>query len=463
MYLLLCRDVSFNRLTGSLPRLRVTGQDGFINAETNYLSCELRVEATNVIAAPGNRLSALPASGPFDVSIVGPSVDSTSSVAFLWVGSVWQTWCWPILGFTLGFAALFATVAATGVIFLPAPPSLSTNLLPAAPAVQRGLPAVRTRLRRFVRFEPHRGVGVAQLWCAGQLAWLAVPCFAIVALHNGFALLDYFGPTYLYTCGEWVAKHLTMAYIKGPAAEWTLAFAACAFPCATARLVLRFQHMLHAEYTPPTHSPPKASKAAMRCMYRKYAVLIVICTLVPFAYAISNTVPGNNVSAAWILTLISESTSLTLSVITTLVIPWYCRYVSYRVYGAAGNPVLTSRLMQLARLWISMLAPALAVVLFNQDCLGGWTGFFWAQMDEIRFRFGPISRGWTPGHCSRGVIESLERLLLSKLAYSSFLVPAGVLLQHTRLWRRAKEAVVRRKPTYMAGFEVDSAFAAVLM
>jgi hypothetical protein len=87
MYLLLCRDVSFNRLTGSLPRLRVTGFQGFINAETNYLSCELRVDATKVTAAPGNRLSALPASGPFDVSIVGPSVDPASSVAFLWVGS----------------------------------------------------------------------------------------------------------------------------------------------------------------------------------------------------------------------------------------------------------------------------------------------------------------------------------------------------------------------------------------
>jgi hypothetical protein len=281
-----------------------------------------------------------------------------------------------------------------------------------------------------------------------------VPCFAIVGLHNVFALLDYLGPTYLYTCGEWVTKHLTIAYIKGPAAEWTLAFAACAFPCATARLVLRFQHMLHAEYTPPTESPPKASKAAMFCMYAQYAVLIVICTLVPFAYAISNTVPGGKVSAAWILTLISETTSLTLSVITTLVIPWYCRYVSYRVFGAAGNPVLTSRLMQLARLWISILAPALAVVLFNEDCLGGW-----------RFLLTPqIYLNWTPGHCSRGVIESLERLLLSKLAYSSFLVPAGVLLQHTPFWRRTKEAVVRRcKPTYRAGFEVDSEFAAVLM
>ena len=83
-----------------------------------------------------------------------------------------------------------------------------------------------TRLRRFVRFEPHPGVGVAQLWCARQLAWLAVPCFAIVGLHNVFALLNSFGPTYLYTCGEWVTKHLTIAYIKGPAAEWTLAFAA---------------------------------------------------------------------------------------------------------------------------------------------------------------------------------------------------------------------------------------------
>jgi len=122
--------------------------------------------------------------------------------------------------------------------------------------------------------------------------------------------------------------------------------------------------------------------------------------------------------------------------------------------------VLTSRLMQLARLWISILAPALAVVLFNQDCLGGWKGL-WAHEDD---GFEEIRLGWTPGHCSRGVIESLGRLLLSKLAYSSFLVPAGVLLQHTPFWRRTKEAVVRCcKPTYRAGFEVDSEFAAVLM
>ena len=195
----------------------------------------------------------------------------------------------------------------------------------------------------------------------------------------------------------------------------------------------------------------------MRCMYRKYAVLIVICTLVPFAYAISTSVP---VSDTWILTLISETTSLALSIIITLVIPWYCRYVSYRMFGAAGNPVLTSRLMQLARLWISILAPALVVVLLHQACIGGWV-LLWRDETIITAARDFL---WTPGHCSRGVIESLERLLLSKLAYSSFLVPAGVLLQHTPFWRRTKEAGVRRcKPTSRAGFAVDSEFAAVLM
>jgi hypothetical protein len=80
--------------------------------------------------------------------------------------------------------------------------------------------------------------------------------------------------------------------------------------------------------------------------------------------------------------------------------------------------------------------------------------------------------GWRgsipPGRCSRAVIENLELLLsklLSKHAYASFLLPAGVLLRLTPLWRRAKEAVIRRcKPSYRAvRFEVDSEFAAVLM
>jgi hypothetical protein len=34
--------------------------------------------------------------------------------------------------------------------------------------------------------------------------------------------------------------------------------------------------------------------------------------------------------------------------------------------------LLTSCLMQLARLWISILAPALAVALIHEDCLGRW-------------------------------------------------------------------------------------------
>jgi hypothetical protein len=68
------------------------------------------------------------------------------------------------------------------------------------------------------------------------------------------------------------------------------------------------------------------------------------------------------------------------------------------------------------------------------------------------------------GRCSRAVVEDLGRLLLSKLAYASFLLPAAALVLHTPVWRRTKEAVVRCfKPTYMAAYNVDSEFAAVLM
>jgi hypothetical protein len=38
------------------------------------------------------------------------------------------------------------------------------------------------------------------------------------------------------------------------------------------------------------------------------------------------------------------------------------------------------------------------------------------------------------------------------------------LVLHTPVWRRTKEAVVRCfKPTYMAAYQVDSEFAALLM
>jgi hypothetical protein len=418
-----------------------------------------------LLAAPGNRLQALPAAGLLD-HVAGPSVDPTHDVAFLWVGTPWQTWRWPLVGCMLGFVALFATVATTGVIFLPEQPSLNINLLPAAPAAQRGLAAVRTRLRKFVRFEPHRGVGVVQLWCARQLAWLAVPCVAIVTLANVCA------PAHLYTCGEWLTKYLTIAYIKDPTAEWALAVVACVFPCVAVRLVLRFQQMLQAEYKPPTQPPPAASNAAILCMYAQYyVVLIVVGAIVPFAYAISTSVPSEALGAdrAWILPLISETTSLVLSVITSVGIPWHCQYVSHRTFGAEGNPSLTSRLMQFARLWISILAPALAVVVVHEDCLGGWV-LLWPQCaSRIEFQNTGFVCGWRgsirPGHCSRAVIESLKVLLLSKLAYAAFLLPAGVLLRQTPLLTRTKAAVIRHfKPAYRAGrFRVDSEFASVLM
>ena len=465
----LFRIISFNRISGTVPASfsALTNLLSFA-VVSNYLSCEVGLPSTGqdfLLVAPGNRFQALPASGPFD-HVAGPSADPTSGVSFLWVGTPWQTWRWPLVGCALGFIALITTVATTGVLFLPAPPSLSVNLLPTAPSVQRGLPAMRTRLWRFVCFEPHPGVGVAQLWCARQLAWLAVPCIAIVSLANVCA------PAHLYTCGKWLTKYLTIAYIKGPAAEWTLAVAACAFPCAAARLVLRFQQMLQVHYKPRTQPPPAASNAAILCMYAQYyAVLIVIGAIVPVAYAISTSVPSEALGTdrAWILPLISETTSLVLSMITTLAIPSYCRYLSQRVFGAAGNPLLTSRLMQFARLWISILAPALAVAVVHEDCLGGWV-LLWPQCasrtDYEATMFVCSWRGSIPpGHCSRAVIESLELLLLSKLAYAAFLLPAGVLLRSRPLWALTKEAVVRRcKPTYRAGrFAVDSEFAALLM
>ena len=177
---------------------------------------------------------------------------------------------------------------------------------------------------------------------------------------------------------------------------------------------------------------------------------------------------------AWILPLISETTSLLLSVITTVAIPWHCRYLSDRVFGAASNPSLTSRLMQFARLWISILAPALAVVLVHEDCFGGWV-LLWPQCESRTIGFKNnyigfcdwrrVTGAMPPGHCSRAVIEIVQRLLLSKLAYASFLLPSGVLLRLTPRWRRTKEAVVRRcKPTYRVGrLEIDSEFAALLM
>jgi hypothetical protein len=89
-------------------------------AVSNYLSCEVGVPFTGqsfFLAAPGNRFQALPASGLFD-HVASPSVDPTSGVAFLWVGTPWQTW---LVGYALGFLALVTTAAASGVIFQPEP------------------------------------------------------------------------------------------------------------------------------------------------------------------------------------------------------------------------------------------------------------------------------------------------------------------------------------------------------
>jgi hypothetical protein len=61
-------------------------------------------------------------------------------------------------------------------------------------------------------------------------------------------------------------------------------------------------------------------------------------------------------------------------------------------------------------------------------------------------------------------MENLGLLLGSKLAYSSFLLPANMLVLSTPFWRRTKEAAVRCfKSSYIAAFDVDSELAEVAM
>jgi hypothetical protein len=436
-------------------------------------------ECSKGLAAPGNKFQAKP--GAMFERIAGPSWDVTSSVPFLWEGTLCQTWRWPLMGYALGITVLLATVATTGVIFLPEEATLRVNLIPAVHSIQRGLPAVRTRLWRFVRFKPLRGIGVTQLWCAKALAWLAVPCVVMVVLLNLFAR------SHLYECGDQLTKYLTVAYVDDGMSEWALAICATAFPCAAARLVRQFQLMLQTEYESPAQ-PPAASRAAILWMYVKWAVPLVVCTAVPFGYAIATSLPAESLDAnldlEWVLPLVSESASLSLSIITTAAIPWWCRKVSHQAYGAAGNPLLTSRLMQLARLWISILAPALAVALIHEDCLGRWK-LRWdrcvgedANYFDLSFRelsgyalhmktdISSLLCGtrYKSGRCSRAVIENLGLLLGSKLAYSSFLLPANMLVLSTPFWRRTKEAAVRCfKPSYIAAFDVDSELAEVVM
>jgi hypothetical protein len=167
---------------------------------------------------------------------------------------------------------------------------------------------------------------------------------------------------------------------------------------------------------------------------------------------------------------------LVLSIVTAVVIPAHCRRLSHGVFGADGHPLLTSRLMQLARLLVSILAPVLAIILVHEDCLGGWKLLWYRCTDPVNYFHVPVDAydalvpsdvcgiRYRPGRCSRAVVEDLGRLLLSKLAYASFLLPAVALVLHTPVWRRTKEAVIRCfKPTYMAAYQVDSEFAAILM
>jgi hypothetical protein len=219
-------------------------------------------------------------------------------------------------------------------------------------------------------------------------------------------------------------------------------------------------------------------------MYSEWTVVCALYTAVPFAYAFSTSLPAESFGTygAWILPLISQTTSLVLSIVTAVVIPAHCRRFSHRVFGADGHPLLTSQLMQFARLLVSILAPVLAVILVHEDCLGGWKLLWYRCFNYETYFYVPLINDgesilydilepsdvcglrYRNGRCSRAVVEDLGRLLLSKLAYASFLLPAAALVLHTPVWRRTKEAVVRCfKPTYMAAYNVDSEFAAVLM
>jgi hypothetical protein len=137
--------------------------------------------------------------------------------------------------------------------------------------------------------------------------------------------------------------------------------------------------------------------------------------------------------------------------------------------------------MQFARLWASVLAPSIALLLIHEDCFGGWK-LLWGPCGSNARNFDVIDsfsdRGllvtraavcglqFKPARCSRAVLEQLSYLLLGKLAYAAFLLPAVVLVLHTGWWRGVKQAVVRRlfcHPTYLAAVDVDAEFCGLLM
>ena len=476
--------LQFATLFGNMFRgtllLPISGSLWFLVAHSNRFSCDVsgRVMPHPTfpasLAAPGNQLQAQPALFPLEIRH-GPSWETAYNAAFLWVGSALQEWGQEVIVCMVGAVLMLLCVATTGVVLVAAAPGEYISMPFAATAARkRGLDAARTRLWRFVQFEPKRRIAHAQLWCARRLALLAlVTCSAFIPTFT-------FGAK-LYQCGDAVTKYGTIAYISDSlSCEWCAAAAACGFLMLAVWLVLRFQQMLQVQYAGCLEEPPPAaSRAAAAGMYLRWVVLMVLCTIIAVAYAFSVSVPPNTTFGNvpfWVLTAIGESSSLVLALTTAVVIPACCRRMSHRVFGAGGHPSLTSRLMQIARLWTAILAPALALVFSLEDCFGGWK-LGWKPCDEGAFEIPdedlPVflvknvdvcSMHYTAGRCSRAVVQQLSRLLLSKLAYASFLLPAAVLLLHTPFWRRVKETVVRRfNPVYMAAFDVDAEFTGVLM
>jgi hypothetical protein len=479
-----------NNLDGELA-LPVAGKLTTLLVHSNRLSCAvsggLSAAAANFtnLAAPGNRLQST-ASSDLLGERQGPSWDAAGTVPFLWVGSPWQMWRWQLWGCTFGLVVLVVIAAATGVVLQPdAQQSLNPSGLRRLAGLGGGIGArVCTRLWRFVHFEPKRGIGAAQLWCARSLLWLALPTCA--------TLLPIFGlGAQLYACGEGFARFGTIAYLGGASAGYELgaAIAAVVFYCVAASLVLQFRMMLLEQYVDSHRELPRVTWSALVSMYVRWLALIALCSVLPLLYALCGSLPRNISGLGgdvmnlpdWLRTTLDTGMSLLLSITTSIVIPYCCRRLSHGVFGAAGNPALTSRMLQFTRLWASVLAPSIALVLIHEDCFGGWK-LLWGPcklnapnfniVDSFSDRGLLVTRSTVCGlelkaaRCSRAVVEQLCYLLLGKLAYAAFLLPAMALVLHTAVWRRLKQVLVRRlccHRTYLAAVDIDAEFCALLM
>jgi hypothetical protein len=489
-----------NQFSGALT-LPASGSLKILLVHLNRLSCAIAGNTSGLggsavnLAAPGNKLHAVSSTDLF-APREGPSWESANSVSFLWIGSPWQTWRWVVMLCAIGAAGLFVTVATTGNVHAPVhlqSESVGAHLIdPASPAGQiaardggtRWHKVVGTRLWRLVHFRPAHSIGLAQLWCVRSLVLLAFPTCSVM-----FPLLA-FGVGSLATCRDTlrlITSSNAFDAFDSPAVEWGIAAAACTFYSAAAVVVIRFQRMLRALYVCPKFSrqvgsPLSPSCAKVAYMYLRWAGLIALSSVFLVAYAFSISLPSETTFGHVpqpVQVFISEGMSLLLAITTQWIIPNRCRKLSHSVFGADGSPATTSRLIQLARLWMAILAPLLALVLVHEDCLGGWK-LLWSHcgtesdfshdINENGLQIVFLTREsvcglrYIAGRCSRTVTQELAYLLLSKLMYGAFLLPTLMLLQHVPFCRRVKVAVVRCwNPTYLAAMEVDAEFASLLM